>query len=166
LDLFFKFTIGDKSGHCFLSTACSPAFGQRISATELQPGKTASGDLTSLLGNVSTHPVLVSMFWNISLAFLCRWLGKNSSQQKFFRLLKEIHQHMSLRISGSKNEFRETYLPVLKKRLIAPLATEGSVSFFSLKNEKQTNYSNSNGLLVCECRRASLRSSSQWSTTT
>jgi len=36
---------------------------------------------------------------------------------------------MSLRISGSKNEFRETYLPVLKKRLIAPLATEGSVSW-------------------------------------
>lgn len=57
-----------------------------------------------------------------------RWLGKNSSQQKFTRILKELHLHMGLRVSGSKYEFRETYLPVLKKKLIHPLATDGPVS--------------------------------------
>ena len=58
--------------------------------------------------------------------FDCRWLGKNSSQQKFSRVLKELHLHTSLRVSGSKTEFRETYLPVLKKRLLNPLATQGA----------------------------------------
>ena len=58
LIFFFSFLLscqfdlsGAKSGRCFRCTACSLAFGQPPSAMEPRQGRTASEDLTSLLGN-------------------------------------------------------------------------------------------------------------------
>ncbi|KAI8915005.1 replication factor RFC1 C terminal domain-containing protein [Powellomyces hirtus] len=53
------------------------------------------------------------------------WLGKNSTQTKNGRQLKEVQSHMRLHISGSKSEVRLNYLPALASALTVPLATEG-----------------------------------------
>ncbi|KAI9355983.1 replication factor RFC1 C terminal domain-containing protein, partial [Zopfochytrium polystomum] len=52
------------------------------------------------------------------------WLGKNSTQSKSNRLLKEIQLHMRLQVSASRNEIRESYLPVLAPRITLPLVQD------------------------------------------
>lgn len=53
------------------------------------------------------------------------WLGKNSSQGKLMRIVKEIQGHMRLRVSADRHEVRQTYLPLLFERLIKKLQVEG-----------------------------------------
>ncbi|KAK3699205.1 DNA replication factor C complex subunit Rfc1 [Vermiconidia calcicola] len=53
------------------------------------------------------------------------WLGKNSSQSKFMRQLKEIQGHMRLRVSADRFEIRQSYQPVLFERLVRRLQREG-----------------------------------------
>ncbi|KAF2190833.1 DNA replication factor C, large subunit [Zopfia rhizophila CBS 207.26] len=53
------------------------------------------------------------------------WLGKNSSQQKLTRMVKEIQAHMRLRSSGDKHEIRQQYVPVLWAQLVKKLEVEG-----------------------------------------
>ncbi|KAK4555607.1 DNA replication factor C complex subunit Rfc1 [Recurvomyces mirabilis] len=53
------------------------------------------------------------------------WLGKNSSQGKLMRMVKEIQGHMRLRVTADRHEIRQTYLPVLYERLIKKLKTDG-----------------------------------------
>jgi replication factor C subunit 1 len=53
------------------------------------------------------------------------WLGKNSSQNKLSRLVKEIQAHMRLRSSGDRHEVRQQYLPVLWTQLVQKLQKEG-----------------------------------------
>ncbi|KAJ9064148.1 DNA replication factor C complex subunit Rfc1 [Entomophthora muscae] len=57
--------------------------------------------------------------------FFSSWLGQNSKSNKHARLLKETHLHLKSRISGNKNELRQSYLPTLVTRLTKPLAQEG-----------------------------------------
>ncbi|KAJ3410904.1 hypothetical protein HDV05_003035 [Chytridiales sp. JEL 0842] len=52
------------------------------------------------------------------------WLGKNSTQGKNVRLLKEIQLHMRLHTSANKDEVRQSYMPALAPRLTAPLVTK------------------------------------------
>lgn len=54
-----------------------------------------------------------------------QWLGKNSSANKYGRLLKDMHVHMKPRISGNKNELRQSYLTTLVKNLSKPLLDMG-----------------------------------------
>ncbi|KAK4547995.1 hypothetical protein LTR36_010715 [Oleoguttula mirabilis] len=53
------------------------------------------------------------------------WLGKNSSQSKMVRIVKEIQGHMRLRVSADRHEVRQTYLPLLFERLVRALEREG-----------------------------------------
>lgn len=53
------------------------------------------------------------------------WMGKNSTQGKLMRMIKEIQGHMRLRTSGDRFEVRQTYLPLLFDRLIKRLQVEG-----------------------------------------
>jgi replication factor C subunit 1 len=56
------------------------------------------------------------------------WLGKNSSQGKLGRIVKEIQGHMRLRVSADRHEIRQTYLPLLFDRLVRRLEKEGKES--------------------------------------
>ncbi|KAI9190770.1 replication factor RFC1 C terminal domain-containing protein, partial [Polychytrium aggregatum] len=49
------------------------------------------------------------------------FLGNNSTQQRRYRLLREIQMHMGLRISGDKKEVRQTYIPSLSLVLSQPI---------------------------------------------
>jgi len=54
------------------------------------------------------------------------WLGNNSKQGKLTRLLREIQGHMRLRISGDRNEVRQSYMQTLFDRLVRRFAKDGS----------------------------------------
>jgi len=54
------------------------------------------------------------------------WLGNNSKQGKLIRLLKEIQGHMRLRISGDRNEVRQSYMQTLFDRLVRKFSNEGA----------------------------------------
>jgi replication factor C subunit 1 len=49
------------------------------------------------------------------------WLGQNSKQSKSKRILGELCQKMSTKISGSKIEVCLQYFPVLAAKLTTPL---------------------------------------------
>jgi len=53
------------------------------------------------------------------------WLGRNSTQGKLTRMVKEIQGHMRLRSSGDRHEIRQQYIPVLWQQLIRRLQVEG-----------------------------------------
>ncbi|KAL1918388.1 uncharacterized protein VTP21DRAFT_3048 [Calcarisporiella thermophila] len=53
------------------------------------------------------------------------WLGKNSKAQKYLRLLQHIQAHMRVRISGDKNELRQSYIPMMLAPLTTPLIRDG-----------------------------------------
>lgn len=53
------------------------------------------------------------------------WMGKNSTQGKLMRMIKEIQGHMRLRTSGDRFEVRQTYMPLLFDRLVKRLQVEG-----------------------------------------
>jgi len=53
------------------------------------------------------------------------WMGKNSTQGKLMRMIKEIQGHMRLRTSGDRFEIRQTYMPLLFDRLVKRLQVEG-----------------------------------------
>lgn len=56
----------------------------------------------------------------------CRYLGQNSKASKYNRLVKEIQIRMRLKISGDKNEVRQSYLPALFPALTQPLVKQGA----------------------------------------
>ncbi|XP_021919425.1 replication factor C subunit 1 isoform X2 [Zootermopsis nevadensis] len=53
------------------------------------------------------------------------WLGKNSRRSKFERLLQELHMHMRLSISGSKEAVNLDYLTHLRDSVVSPLINNG-----------------------------------------
>ena len=55
------------------------------------------------------------------------WLGQNSSAGKQRRLLGELHTRMasSGAFQGDRSALRLSYLPVLRRTLLAPLAEHG-----------------------------------------
>lgn len=53
------------------------------------------------------------------------WLGKNSSQGKLTRQVKEIQAHMRLRSSGDRHEVRQQYVPILWQQLVKRLEEGG-----------------------------------------
>lgn len=53
------------------------------------------------------------------------WLGQNSKQLKYLRLLQEIQYHTTLKTSTDKRELRLEYIPLLIKRLTEPLINYG-----------------------------------------
>jgi replication factor C subunit 1 len=50
----------------------------------------------------------------------------NSKQNKVNRLLREIQGHMRLRISGDRNEVRQSYMQTIFDRLVRQFAKGGS----------------------------------------
>jgi Replication factor RFC1 C terminal domain len=54
------------------------------------------------------------------------WLGNNSKQGKMTRLLREIQGHMRLRISGDRNEVRQSYMQTVFDRLVRRFAHDGA----------------------------------------
>lgn len=58
---------------------------------------------------------------------MSRWLGQNSKQGKLGRQLTDIQIRMRLRASGSRQEIRETYMPMLASKIVSPLTEKGSV---------------------------------------
>lgn len=53
------------------------------------------------------------------------WLGKNSRRSKFQRILQELHGHMRLSISGSKDAVNMDYLTHIRDSVVGPLVKEG-----------------------------------------
>lgn len=56
-----------------------------------------------------------------------RWLGQNSKQGKLQRQLTDIQIRMRLRVSGSRQEIREQYMPMLAGKIVLPLVQKGQV---------------------------------------
>ncbi|KAG8963841.1 hypothetical protein FRC03_002525, partial [Tulasnella sp. 419] len=54
------------------------------------------------------------------------WLGNNSKEGKLRRQLGDIQIRMRLKVSGDKNEIRQTYIPALYPTLIKPLVEDGA----------------------------------------
>jgi hypothetical protein len=79
-----------------------------------------------------------SIFPSVCPVFLCsllllttRWLGQNSKQGKLGRQLTDIQIRMRLRATGSRQEIRETYMPMLASKIVSPLVQSGAVSFLT-----------------------------------
>jgi replication factor C subunit 1 len=51
------------------------------------------------------------------------WMGKNSTAGKNFRLLNELNHHMNFKVSATSLELRQTYLPMLRERILGLLRT-------------------------------------------
>ncbi len=49
------------------------------------------------------------------------WLGQNSKTSKANRLVREVTQHMRLKVSGDKSQVRLEYLPTLATMLTLPM---------------------------------------------
>ncbi|PAV74101.1 hypothetical protein WR25_22594 [Diploscapter pachys] len=49
------------------------------------------------------------------------WLGKNSTQGKRFRLLRQVASHSHLKVTGNAASLAMDYLPVWRERLVDPL---------------------------------------------
>ena len=54
------------------------------------------------------------------------WLGRNSTNIKRARLLRECASHMQLHASGDKAEVRQAYIPALRSKLLKPLLERGN----------------------------------------
>ena len=46
------------------------------------------------------------------------WMGKNSTTTKNFRLLNELNHHMNYKVSANALELRQTYIPMLRDRIL------------------------------------------------
>lgn len=55
------------------------------------------------------------------------WLGQNSKQLKYQRILQELQYHTRLKTSTDKKELRLEYIPTLLKRLTNPILTDGDL---------------------------------------
>ncbi|KAJ3984950.1 replication factor RFC1 C terminal domain-containing protein [Lentinula detonsa] len=55
-----------------------------------------------------------------------QWLGQNSKQNKLSRQLSDVQVRMRLKVSGDKNEIRQSYIPALHPHVVRPLVEEGS----------------------------------------
>ncbi|KAJ3861108.1 purine nucleotide binding protein [Lentinula novae-zelandiae] len=55
-----------------------------------------------------------------------QWLGQNSKQNKLSRQLSDVQVRMRLKVSGDKNEIRQSYIPALHPFIVRPLVEEGS----------------------------------------
>jgi hypothetical protein len=54
----------------------------------------------------------------------CRYLGQNSKRTKIARQLGDVQIKMRLRVSGSRDEIRQDYLPLLASKIILPLISK------------------------------------------
>ncbi|KAL7418824.1 DNA replication factor C complex subunit Rfc1 [Cryptotrichosporon argae] len=54
-----------------------------------------------------------------------QWLGQNSKQNKLGRQLTDIQIKMRLKVSGSKDEVRQQYMPMLANKIVLPLCEHG-----------------------------------------
>jgi replication factor C subunit 1 len=48
-------------------------------------------------------------------------LGQNSKRQKLARLLGDIQIKMRLKVSGSRDEVRQDYMPLLASKIVLPM---------------------------------------------
>lgn len=55
-----------------------------------------------------------------------QWLGQNSKQNKLNRQLGDVQIRMRLKVSGDKNEIRQSYIPALFPHIIKPLMDVGA----------------------------------------
>jgi replication factor C subunit 1 len=46
------------------------------------------------------------------------WMGKNSTMGKNYRLLNELNYHISQKVSAHSQELRQTYIPVMRERIL------------------------------------------------
>jgi len=56
------------------------------------------------------------------------WMGKNSTMGKNYRLLNELSHHMNYRVSANAQELRQTYVPILRERILRLLKAADNVS--------------------------------------
>mmetsp|Transcript_2927 Transcript_2927/g.5901 ORF Transcript_2927/g.5901 Transcript_2927/m.5901 type:complete len:1033 (-) Transcript_2927:1558-4656(-) len=56
------------------------------------------------------------------------WMGKNSSMGKNYRLLNELSHHMNYNISANAQELRQSYIPVMRDRILKLLKNADSES--------------------------------------
>lgn len=68
------------------------------------------------------------------------WLGNNSKAGKAWRLLRELQTHMRLRVSGDKEQIRQSYAPALFDQLVRRLSTEGSSAVPSIIEEMDSYF--------------------------
>ncbi|KAJ3355942.1 hypothetical protein HDU83_002227 [Entophlyctis luteolus] len=113
---------------CLSQAADAIAYGDIISSVQM---KTQNWGLLPFHGVTST--VRPAFFSHGSLTGVTHfgggyafpgWLGKNSTQGKNARLLKEIQLHVRLHVSADKNEVRQSYIPVLAPLLTVPMVKE------------------------------------------
>jgi Replication factor RFC1 C terminal domain len=55
----------------------------------------------------------------------CSWLGNNSKQGKLQRQLNDVQIRMRLKVSGDRNEIRQSYVPAVFSHIVTPLIGKG-----------------------------------------
>ncbi|KAF6743059.1 purine nucleotide binding protein [Ephemerocybe angulata] len=55
-----------------------------------------------------------------------QWLGQNSKQNKLMRQLGDVQIRMRLKVSGDKNEIRQSYIPAMFPHIVKPLIDHGA----------------------------------------
>jgi replication factor C subunit 1 len=71
------------------------------------------------------HRILISL---LLIYFLRSFLGQNSKRQKLARLLGDIQIKMRLKVSGSRDEVRQDYMPILASKIVLPLTEKGAAA--------------------------------------
>ncbi|KAJ3873504.1 replication factor RFC1 C terminal domain-containing protein [Lentinula edodes] len=69
-----------------------------------------------------------------------QWLGQNSKQNKLSRQLGDVQVRMRLKVSGDKNEIRQSYIPALHPFIVRPLVEEGSSAVDHIINRMDEYY--------------------------
>lgn len=60
---------------------------------------------------------------NIGQIDFPKWLGKNSNRNKRHRLLRSMHSHVHLKVSGSLEALNMDYLPYLRRSVVNPIVS-------------------------------------------
>ena len=55
-------------------------------------------------------------------------MGKNSTMGKNYRLLNELSHHMNYKVSANSQELRQTYIPVMRERILKLLKNADDAS--------------------------------------
>ncbi|GAW03798.1 purine nucleotide binding protein [Lentinula edodes] len=81
-----------------------------------------------------------SIYGTVLAHLLPRWLGQNSKQNKLSRQLGDVQVRMRLKVSGDKNEIRQSYIPALHPFIVRPLVEEGSSAVDHIINRMDEYY--------------------------
>ncbi|KAJ9110660.1 hypothetical protein QFC19_001489 [Naganishia cerealis] len=68
-----------------------------------------------------------------------QWLGQNSKRMRLARQLGDVQIKMRLKVSGSRDEIRQDYLPLLASKVVLPLTSKKEAAVGAIPNHSRFN---------------------------